>query len=377
MKSNKKSLVIITNLYPLPWEPNRATFNKQQFALLDDDYNKSVLVPVAFSQWFKQRKLIKQTESLRFVPYFYTPKFGRRFYSIFMFLSILIHSGSWLKRKNPDIMFASWAFPDAVATKWLSNIFKAKFFFKVHGSDINEFAKIKSRASQIRKAANSALGIISVSKALKQEMVDLGIPADKIHVIYNGVNHEKFATTSPLKQNKSLPKDYILYVGNLKKDKGIFELLHGFAQIHQKFPLLNLIYAGPGALKSELLNQAMQLGITDKVTLLGAVNHNELPILMQKAKLLALPSYNEGVPNVVLEAMACGTPVVATSVGGIPEVLDEINCGAIIAPRNNEAVAEGLIKVLTHSWSSEAIKKHSLNFSWEKNKAQLLRVLSS
>jgi len=371
----KKSLIIITNLYPLPWEPNRATFNKQQFALLDDEFNKSLLVPVAFSEWFKQRKSFEQSDNLRFVPYFYTPKIGRRFYSVFMFISIMLHSGLWIKRKQPDIMLASWAFPDAVATKWLSQIYKAKFFFKVHGSDINEFAKIKSRASQIKSAAEKASGIISVSQALKQEMLNLGIVPEKINVIYNGVNHDKFSSLPPL--NEKLPSNnYILYVGNLKKDKGIFELLYGFAQIHESFPSYNLTYAGPGSLKDELLLQATQLGIVNKVKLLGPVNHNELPSLIQQANLLALPSYNEGVPNVILEAMACGIPVVATSVGGIPEVVDEDICGVIIEPRSNEAVAQGLTKVLNKTWSSNKIKQHSLRFSWEKNKTQLIKLLS-
>lgn len=373
MKSNKKSLIIVTNLYPLPWEPNRATFNKQQFALLDDEFNKSILVPVAFPQWFKQRKSFEQTENLRFVPYFYTPKFGRRFYSVFMFISILIHSGFWIKRKKADIMFASWAFPDAVATSWLSKVFNTKFFFKVHGSDINEFAKIKSRASQIKSAAQKALGIVSVSQALKQEMIDLGVASDKINVIYNGVNHEKFSSFDNL--NKTTPSNYILYVGNLKRDKGIFELLNGFSQIHEQFPKLNLTYAGPGHLKEELLLQATKLGIANKVKLLGSVNHNDLPALMQNATLLALPSYNEGVPNVVLEAMACGIPVLTTSVGGIPEVIEESICGVIIPPNDNNAVAQGLKTVLTKSWSSEKIKQHSLQFSWEKNKTQLIKLL--
>jgi len=376
VKSSKRSIVIISNLYPSPWEPNRATFNKQQFALLDDDFDKSVLVPVAFAEWFKNRKSFEQTEKLRFVPYFYTPKFGRRFYSVFMFLSIMLHSGFWIKRKKADIMFASWAFPDAVATSWISQFFKTKFFFKVHGSDINEFAKVKSRASQIKKAANSALGIVSVSQALKDEIVKLGVPSRKIHVIYNGVNHDKFSSENNTPPEGS-EQQYILYVGNLKKDKGVFELLHGFSQIHDNYPFLKLMYAGPGALKDELLLQATQLGIKNKVTLLGSVNHSELPSLMQKATLLVLPSYNEGVPNVVLEAMACGTPVVATSVGGIPEVVNESLCGVIIKPKNNEAVAQGLTKALNTNWSPEKIKQHSLQFSWEKNKTQLINLLSN
>ncbi|MDX2367607.1 MAG: glycosyltransferase [Colwellia sp.] len=375
MKSNtinKESLVILTNLYPLPWEPNRATFNRQQFAQLDDEFTKSVLVPIAFSEWFSHRKEIKQTESLRYVPYFYLPKVGRRFYSVFMFLSILMHSGWWLLNKKPKIILASWAFPEAVAASWLSKLFSCRFFFKVHGSDINLHGKIPARAQQIVKAAERASGILSVSKALADEMVGMGIEREKISVIYNGVDHQKFGveTIAPLNG------DYLLYVGNLKHDKGVIELIKGFAKICENYPALHLVYAGPGVEKKRLAELSESLNIADKIQLLGSVEHHKLPALITHAKALVLPSYNEGVPNVVLEAMACGTPVLTTTVGGIPEVIDEKTCGKLIQPRCEIAVANGLTYLLNQSWDKDKIKIHSKKFTWENNKRQLIELLS-
>ncbi|MGB2741767.1 MAG: glycosyltransferase [Cognaticolwellia sp.] len=369
----KPSLTIITNLYPLPWEPNRATFNRQQFAQLDDDFNKSVLVPVAFPDWFSHRKELKQTENLRYVPYFYLPKFGRRFYSAMMFISIIMHSGLWLMRKKPKKILASWAFPEAVAASWISKLFNADFYFKVHGSDINLHGKIPARAKQIVKASKRALGILSVSQALADEMIAIGIDKEKINVIYNGVDHQKFhpqEATSNIKVD-----DYILYVGNLKRDKGVLELLEGFAAINEKHPTLKLLYAGPGSLHNEISIQAKHLAISDKVTLIGSVDHSQLPELISRARVLALPSYNEGVPNVVLEAMACGTPVLATNVGGIPEVVNEKICGKLIEPKSNSAVAEGLDFILSRTWDKEKIQLHSQQFSWQSNKHQLLKML--
>lgn len=376
--------MIITNLFPLPWEPNRATFNRQQFAQLDDDFDKSILIPVAFSQWFKHRKQIQQSNDVRYVPYFYLPKLGRRFYSVFMFLSILLHSGYWLTRKKPETILASWAFPEAVAASWLSKLFSCKFFFKVHGSDINLHGKIPARAKQIVNAAKRASGILSVSNALAQEMIQLGIAAEKIKVIYNGVNHEKFGLNNPAVESlkplinaKTIENGYVIFVGNLKTDKGVIELLEGFAKISEQHPHLTLVYAGPGALKNNLLSQAEQLHIASRIICLGAVDHEELPALISQATLLALPSYNEGVPNVVLEAMACGTPVLATNVGGIPEVVDEAICGKLIEPKNADAVADGLNIILTTTWQPELIKQHSQQFSWQNNKKQLLQLLNT
>tara|TARA_R110001599_G_scaffold217409_1_gene415614 strand:- start:1004 stop:2137 length:1134 start_codon:yes stop_codon:yes gene_type:complete len=370
---NKQALTVITNLYPLPWEPNRATFNRQQFELLKDDYELSIVIPIAFPDWFLHRKEIKQTESLRYVPYFYLPKFGRRFYSVMMFISIIMHSGLWLMRKKPEKILASWAFPEAVAASWISKLFNADFYFKVHGSDINLHGKIPARAKQIVKASKRALGILSVSQALADEMITMGIDKEKIRVIYNGVDHQKFQVQHAI-ANKQ-PNDYILYVGNLKKEKGVIELIKGFAAISEKYPALKLLYAGPGNLRSELTNQAKNLAISDKVVLLGGVDHNQLPELISQARVLALPSYNEGVPNVVLEAMACGTPVLATNVGGIPEVVNEEVCGKIIEAKSYSAVSEGLDYILSATWDKANIQQHSQQFSWQNNKHQLLKML--
>lgn len=372
MKYNKENLLIITNLYPLPWEPNRATFNRQQFDQLDEEFNKSVLVPIAFSEWFSHKKEIKQTESLRYVPYFYLPKVGRRFYSVFMLLSILLHSGWWLIRKKPKTILASWAFPEAVAASWLSKLFGSRFFFKVHGSDINLHGKIPARAKQIVKASEHASGILSVSQALAEQMITMGINKNKIEVIYNGVDHQLFGqkTTNPLLE------DYVLYVGNLKKEKGVIELLEGYAAMHSDHPNLHLVFAGPGNLKAIIEKRAKELGVAQYVNLLGGVNHDQLPALIANAKLLALPSYNEGVPNVVLEAMACGTPVLATSVGGIPEVVDEKICGKLIPEKSVQGVTDGLKYILRHQWSRHDIKQHSSKFSWQNNKKQLINLLT-
>ncbi|MBA6294077.1 glycosyltransferase [Colwellia sp. MB3u-70] len=375
MKSsdNKPSLVILTNLYPLPWEPNRATFNRQQFAQLDDDFSKSVLVPIAFPDWFLHRKEIKQSESLRYVPYFYLPKLGRRFYSAMMFASIMLHSGLWLVRNKPKKILASWAFPEAVSASWVSKLMNCDFYFKVHGSDINLHGKIPARAKQIVNASKNAKGILSVSQALADEMITMGIDKEKIHVIYNGVDHQKFQVKDSIFEPNN--HNYILYVGNLKKEKGVIELLNGFAAISAKYPTLKLLYAGPGNLSSQIASQAKNMAISDKVTLLGGVDHDQLPGLINQARLLALPSYNEGVPNVVLEAMACGTPVLATNVGGIPEVVNENICGKIISAQSDSAVAEGLDYILARYWDRESIKLHSQQFSWENNKKQLISLL--
>lgn len=368
---SQQRLVIVTNLYPLPWEPGRASFNRQQFALLEQDYQLSVLVPVHFVDWFKHIRQITQSDSVRYVPYFFLPKVGRRFYSIAMYCSLLLHSGFWLKRRQPDIMLASWAFPDAVATRWLAQLFGSKFFYKVHGSDIHMHGKVKARARQISAAAEKASAIIAVSEDLKAQMMKLGIAGDKIQVVYNGVDHALFSQNYP----REVQSPYLLFVGNLKQDKGVMELLQAFSALNQTFSAHKLVVAGSGTMQEKMRHYAREQGISDRVIMLGNVAHNKLPALMQHAQLLVLPSYHEGVPNVLLESMAAGTPVVATAVGGIPEIVDPGVTGLLIHSAEPAVLAQAIEAALLKNWDRQAICQHSMQFSWQKNRAKMLQIL--
>jgi len=371
VNSNHDKLLIITNLYPSEWEPNRATFNKQQFDAIADNYEISFLIPVAFIDWFKNRKLIKQSDNKRYFPYFFTPKIGRRLYAFFMFFSMLIHSFLWVKKKQPNKILASWAYPDAVAACKLSRLLKCDFFFKVHGSDIDIQCQENSRASQVVKMSSYAKGVLSVSNALANKMVSLGIEKEKIKVVYNGVNHKTFIqeTARPIK-NK-----YVLFIGNLKFDKGVMELLEGFAKYYKSQPNLHLVYAGNGAMLSSLKSKVKELNIDKEVKFLGNISHAQVPQWLQHCELLALPSYHEGVPNVLLEAMACGVPIISTRVGGIPEVVNEKLCGKLVSIKNVEEITNALTYVLNKKWDKNLIQQHSQQFSWHKNKEQLIELL--
>lgn len=369
----KAPIVIITNLYPLPWQPTRATFNYQQFTLLKEHYNVHILIPVAFPDWWKHRKQInQQSTNLKIVPYIYTPKFGRRFYSTLMYISLRITAWQWLKKIAPTKILASWAYPDGVAAEKIAKKLNTDFFLKVHGSDINMHATFPARCQQIVKMANNAKGILSVSQDLANKMADIGVKEKKIKVIYNGVNLDKF--TPSLKSNSS-PKPYLLFIGNLKKEKGVMELLHAFKIISKTHPTLSLRYIGGGAMLNELKETAESLSIRNKVVFEGVLSHDMLPLIIANATLLALPSYSEGVPNVILESMACGVPVVATKVGGIPEVVTE-STGYLASEITPEAIAKSLEMALKKKWNTNEIRQHAEQFNWSKNITQLCDLLS-
>jgi len=367
----KEKILIITNLYPLPWQPNRAMFNYQQFGYLESRADIYYLIPIAFPDWWKHRKECEDVKNnIKYVPYIYIPKVGRRFYGKLMQWSLNIIANSWIKKISPTKILASWAYPDAVAAVAIAKKFSTEFYLKVHGSDINMHAQFPERAKQITKMANYAQGILSVSHDLANKMVTMGINENKIHVIYNGVNLEKFI---PKPANTQSP--YIVFIGNLKREKGVIELLNAFIQIHPQFPNMQLKYIGSGAMASKLQSIINQHQLQNKVTLEGIKAHDELPDIIARATLLALLSYNEGVPNVVLEAMACATPVVVTNVGGIPEVVTE-ETGVITDKITSDEIAISLQEALNNNWNYSAIRTHAESFNWAKNTNELAAMLS-
>ena len=363
-------IVIVTNLYPLPWQPTRGIFNFQQFSLLAEKMDVFLLVPVAFPDWYKHRNEVKKNDRIKIVPYFYLPKFGRRFYGKLMAWSLKLLAGQWIKDIAPNKILASWAYPDGVAALDLAKKVNADFYLKVHGSDVNMHASFPPRAKQIVRMANQAKGILSVSKDLANKMVNLGVNGSLIKAIYNGVDLEKFKPLDKVKKNNE-----IIFVGNLKREKGVLELLDGFAKIADKHLEIMLNYIGSGPMLTILKNKVASLNLNGRVNFLGILPHEELPGIIAKAKILALPSYNEGVPNVILEAMACGTAVVATSVGGIPEVVTSDT--AILSEEiSADGVAKALDSAITSSWSQTKIRAHAEQFSWQRNVEQLTQLLN-
>ncbi len=381
MKPNK--LIVITNLFPLPWQPLRAAFNRQQFKRLAQKRDVSVLVPVAWPQWFKNGRIFplmnvttNEFSSFRYACYFYTPGVCRIFYGIFLFFSLLIH-WRWFRREKGTCLIACWAYPDGVSSALLAKLLKIPFLIKVHGSDINVFAQDKLRAKQMKWAMEKSEGVISVSQALKDKIVSMGVREDKIHVIYNGVDPCLFKVRDKSECCKilDLPEEskIFLFVGNLIETKGINELLVAFQKktINEH---TSLYFAGNGPYQKKIEEFAKDNELTQRIRCLGGVAHEKLGLWFSAADLVVLPSYSEGVPNVLLESMASGTPIVATRVGGIPEVVPSY-AGILVSPRDAHSLQKALELAENKSWDREKIASHGKSFSWEKNIEQLDKII--
>ncbi|MDR3445568.1 MULTISPECIES: glycosyltransferase family 4 protein [unclassified Dyella] len=375
-------VLVLTNLFPSPWDPLRSPFNRQQFERLGREHEVDVLTAVDFRERFGRKPTAFRANNVNtdhFV-FFYPPVIGRSMHAAFWLISLLSQKLRRLRRAQYDCMLLSWAYPDAAAASWVARHLGIPYVVKVHGTDLNVKATQPLLRPQIRHALRGAQGVVAVSQALADKVVELGVDPSRVHVIYNGVEPNLFhpGSLSEARAKLSLPQDerIILYVGNLKDTKGCLDLLEAFPRVLLTHPDANLLFIGAGPSREALLQRAAALGCQNRVRLVGAIEHFALGDWFRAADLLCLPSHNEGVPNVVLEAMACGTPVVATRVGGIPEVLPE-HAGVLVDAHDRIGLEGALVDALGRSWDGGQIAAHAGRFRWDENIQRLSGILEA
>ncbi|KRF02133.1 sugar ABC transporter permease [Frateuria sp. Soil773] len=374
-------ILVLTNLFPTPWDPLRGAFNRQQFERLGLRHEVDVLAAVDFRERLGGVRGEVRLDHLRadhFV-FVYPPGIGRSLHAACWLLSLLWKHGRRLRAARYDCLLASWAYPDAVAAGWLARWLGIPYVVKVHGNDLNVQAGHALRRPQIRASLRGAGAVVAVSRALADKAVALGTPAARVHVVYNGVDNALFApgrrSAARARLGLAEASPLLLYVGNLKPGKGCLDLLEAFPAVLAVRPRARLVYVGAGPARGALLERAAALGCADRVQLAGAVPHAALGDWFGAADLVSLPSHNEGVPNVLLEAMSCGTPVVASRVGGIPEVVPDY-AGILVPPHATGALSVALLEATGRAWDSARIAAHAGGFRWDDNIGRLERILA-
>lgn len=379
-------LLAITNLFGFPWDRSRGMFNQQQFDRIARHVELSVLVAVPWPQalrhprryWNARRAGRLQWPYVDYFVFWYVPGIGQFLHSLFFFLSLAVQRPRATFFARRDALLGSWGFPDAVATAMIGAITRTPMVMKVHGTDVNDYLQVPAKRWQILAAARHARAVMSPSRALKARLVDAGVPAEAVSVVYNGVDHQAFRPQSRADARAGLglgqDERVILYVGNLKASKGCLDLMEAFIRLADAQPRAVLAVVGGGEAQGPMRALAQRAGLAERVRFAGKVPHASLPTWFAAADLLCLPSHNEGVPNVVLEAMACGLPVVATRVGGIPEVLPEF-AGELVSVRDVPGIAEAIDKVLASNWACTRIAEHARRFDWDANLSQALEIL--
>ena len=264
-----------------------------------------------------------------------------------------------------DAIDAHYFFPDGVAAILLGQWFDRPVVITARGSDINMLPQYALPRRMIRWAAREAAAIVTVSRALKDGIVELGIAEEKIVVLRNGVDLERFVPR-PMHEARArlgLAPDGLVVasVGHLVELKGHHLAIEAVAAI----PGATLIIAGGGPERTALETLARRLAVQERVRFLGQVPHDALPDVYGAANALVLASSLEGWANVLLEAMACGTPAVATDVGGSSEVVTAAAAGRLVCERNAPAITAALVELLADPPDRAATRLYAERFSWD------------
>jgi teichuronic acid biosynthesis glycosyltransferase TuaC len=280
-----------------------------------------------------------------------------------------------LKRFTPDIVLAYWVYPDGDAGVKAAKALHIPCAVGALGSDIHVRSGISEYLS--RRVIAQCDALITVSETMRTYAIERfgGAPA-RVHTITNGFNTSVFKVLpkADARQTLNVSPDakLIVFVGRLVREKGLLELLSAFENLAQRDPALRLAILGDGQMKAKLAELIAASKHAQSIRALGAVSHAEVAQWIAASDLLTLPSWSEGYPNVVVEALACGRPVVATSVGGIPEIVDETS-GILFPAKDAQALQNALAKALTRDWDADAIAAR-MRRTWDDVAAETLTI---
>lgn len=283
-----------------------------------------------------------------------------------------------------DLVDAHFAFPDGAAGVMLARALGKPASITVRGSDVNIIAGERIAGRWIRWALGGCDQVIAVSEALADRVRGLieragatGAQRPPVTVIRNGVDFERFRPhddVAGMRRDLGLDGRVVVSVGNLIPLKGHDLVIRAVAEL----PDATLCIVGDGPERARLTALADELGVADRVRFCGEMKQPELVRYYNAADVTVLASSHEGLPNVILESMACGTPVVATPVGGVPEVMTDPRMGILLTERSPEAIRDALKAIPPGSACRAAGVRDSIRtFDWRRTVAALQRSFSA
>jgi glycosyltransferase involved in cell wall biosynthesis len=377
-------VAVVTRYFPSSAEPWQGRSAYQTLRVLARETDLRVFYPNAsYPHLFKPR-----SRSYNRLDPTYSPPDVRTSYSDYPALPVLSRPFNGLmaahvllpqvRRFAPDLVFGCFLYPDGYAALKIGQALAVPVVAMSIGSDINRIGDPIS-AMHTRTVLREADFLVTVSGDLRLKAIAMGAAPAKTRAIVNGCDLAVFHPGDRLETRQRLGIDpaaeAVVYIGRMDVKKGLRELIEAAAALHSARPHLHVYMIGEGP-DRPLIESAIQArNAAGFIHALLGCAFDEVAVWMAAADLVTLPSYMEGCPNVVLEALASGRPVVATNVGGIPEILSE-QCGRLVPPRDAAALAQALAATLDKNWEAQAISACGSR-SWETVAAELLEVFQS
>lgn len=389
---NRPAIVVLSSLFPSPAQPNAGVFVRERMFRVGAHLPLTVVAP---TPWFPLQSLLRRWRphfrptppdhcvqkdfNVWYPCYLSFPGVLKSLDGLFMAIGALPRLRQLKAAGQLDLIDAHFGYPDGYAAVLLGRWLKVPVTITMRGTE-DRHSRTASLLPRLRRALLGCQQVFSVSAALKQIAVSMGVPADKVEVVGNGVDASKFQPMNRAACRSALgiaaDTPVLIGVGGLVERKGFHRVVEVLPNLIQRFPaLVYLIVGGPSAEgnnQAELEAQVAQLGLERHVRFLGTRKPEELSEVMSAANVFVLATRNEGWANVFLEAMACGLPVVTTDVGGNREVVCRPELGTVVPFGDATALTDALNQALQTRWDPAAIRAYAENNAWDERVCRLL-----
>lgn len=379
--NRRLKVLLFTNLFPTPLDPTRGIFTAQLARALANTCDVTVVCPLPwfprlaflarFKRWYEFAMVPRTYEIDRLTvhapKYLVFPRISEPLLGVLMFLGTICCVKRLHSKAAFDVINSMWLYPDSVAAGWIARLLGIAMVPTALGCDVNKMLKEPGKRPQIVDMLRSSRTIIAVSEPLRAGMASNGVEASRILTIPNGVDSNLFHVRDARTARDSLRlpgnKCTVVYVGRLSEEKGVETLLRAAALLAGRRKTLSIHLIGDGPLRSVLKVLADSLELADTVHFEGAKSHAEVSMWISACDVFCLPSIREGCPNVINEALASGRPVVASRVGGIPDMVNE-QAGILVEPLQPSALAEAIEIALSRKWIPEIVSASMHGASW-------------
>ena len=373
-------VLVLSQTFPSAAEPTRGVFIHERIRRLAERCELVVVAPVP---WFPLNRWIRRAQStlpametvggltVYHPRVFSIPRYGKFLDGALYAVCVWPFLARLRRRFAFDVIDAHFEYPDAVAGALLGRLLRRPVVVTLRGKLIRA-ATYRLHRPQLRWMLRAASRVVAVSDYLKRAAVGLGLPAERVRVIRNGVDRARFSPMDRAEARRrcGLPADrpILLTVAGIEAHKGQHTVVEALPDLLRQQPDLLYVMVGGGhkgdSFARDLRASVERLGLGEHVRFAGTRPHAELRPWFAAADLFVLLTKSEGWPNVILESLACGLPVVATRVGGVPEIARDGRDGILVPYQDVPAFRDAVLKGLAADWDREAIVRYAETMDW-------------
>ena len=378
-------LMFVSSEFPGPANSTKAVFNEHLIRALARIHRVQVACPIPWTEELSAKRrgtwdpsvserVTDSGAAVTYIRYWYPPKMLRSHYGSFYWWSVRGALGRLAQAQPPDVVLSYWAHPDGAAAVRFARAVGARSCVMVGGSDVLLLTKNPSRRELIGSALRAADFTLTVSQHLKERVVALGVQPEKVAIWERGVDSSLFSPGDRVLARQRLGIEpgppVVLWVGRLVPVKGLEVLIDACVALRERGCRCRVYLVGDGPLRSPLEAAVAARGLQNTIQFMGGRAPDQLGDWYRAADVTALPSWSEGLPNVLRESAACGTPFVASGVGGIPEFAGRSD--RLFPAGDASALADALAEALASPGARSEVRPLP---NWRESAAKLTELL--